>query len=418
MKAKKLLFAVGPLIISIMIVCFIVFSPFKLFSQPSAKDIHKSASSMSVNVLKGEALKNNAMKSGDYLPFFGSSELSRVNAFHPSVLAKKYDRSYEPFLLGAPGTQSLTHYFMLNSMKDELRGKKVVFVISPQWFVKDGVSDGMFSLFYSPLQVNKWLLSEDSNNLNDQYLANRLSQFTSVNNDTQLKSVMTKIQQGESLSKYDLKVAANRYRMLEREDLIFSKIAVMSKDKKINRSLGELPNNYSFEALDKLAFEDGKKKTSNNEFEISNGFYTKRVLPVKDQMKDSQVDFDYLSSPEYSDFQLLLEEMADNEMDVLFMIPPVNKKWSDYTGLSQDMLETFSKKINYQLNSQGFHHVVDFTDKASEPYFMEDTIHIGWRGWLAFDQELTQFIKDTSQPKYSIKSEEFLSKDWQTKRDF
>jgi D-alanine transfer protein len=148
MEKKKLLLAIGPFLAALMIIGFIVFSPINLFQKPSEKAIHRSASSMSVNVLKGNALKNEAMASGHYLPFFGSSELSRVNEFHPSVLAQKYNRDYEPYLLGAAGTQYLTHYFMLNSMKQELKGKKVVFVISPQWLVKDGVGDPKFSLFY------------------------------------------------------------------------------------------------------------------------------------------------------------------------------------------------------------------------------------------------------------------------------
>lgn len=418
MEKKKLLLAIGPFLAAVMIIGFIVFSPINLFQKPSEKAIHRSASSMSVNVLKGNALKNEAMASGHYLPFFGSSELSRVNEFHPSVLAQKYNRDYEPYLLGAAGTQSLTHYFMLNSMKQELKGKKIVFVISPQWFVKDGVGDPMFSLFYSPLQTNQWLMDVDPKDENSQYLASRLKKFSSVKSDTQLNGAVKKIAKGEEISNLDYTRAMARYRMLSKEDLLFSKIGVKSKFKKIDREAEKLPANYSFEELDKLAFASGKKETNNNEFEVANGFYSKRILPVKGKMKNSQTKFDYVVSPEFSDFQLLLNEMAKNEMDVLFVIPPVNKKWSTYTGLSQEMLDTFSKKMTYQLNSQGFNHVVDYTNKHSEPYFMEDTIHIGWRGWLELDKDLQKFLQDSNKPSYDIKSDEFLSKEWQNRREF
>ncbi len=56
---------------------------------------------------------------------FGSSELNRVSATHPSVLVQKYHRSYTPFLIGAPGTQSLTQYAIIQSMAKELAGKAV-----------------------------------------------------------------------------------------------------------------------------------------------------------------------------------------------------------------------------------------------------------------------------------------------------
>ena len=415
---KKLFSAVGPFFAAIIIIGAIIFSPINWFSGPSAKSIHKAASSMSVNVLKGNDLKNEAMSSDKYLPFFGSSELSRVNAYHPSVLAQKYNRPYEPFLLGAPGTQSLTHFFMLNSMGDELKNKKIVFIISPQWFVKEGVGDPMFSLFFSPLQTNEWVMNLGSNDINDQYLAKRLLHFSSVRSDTELKAMMKKIKSGEELSSLDKKRATYNYEILTKEDKLFSKIGITSKSEKIDNKTKDLPDVYSFKELDRQAFKDGEKATSNNEFDIANSFYSKRIAPMKGKLENSQVDFDYTKSPEFSDFQLVLNQIAEKNIDAMFVIPPVNKLWSDYTGLSTEMLDLFSKKINYQLKSQGFKHVVDYTDKRSQAYFMEDTIHLGWRGWMQMDRDLQKFLRDKNKPSYNMNSEEFLSKEWQNYTDF
>lgn len=81
------------------------------------------------NQLSKPLLKN-------YVPFYGSSELSRMDALHPSVLAYKYKRNYRPFLLGGPGSQSLTHFFTMQETVNQLSNKKAVFIISPQWFTK------------------------------------------------------------------------------------------------------------------------------------------------------------------------------------------------------------------------------------------------------------------------------------------
>ncbi len=64
--------------------------------------------------------------------FFGSSELSRISPFHPSVLAEKYQRNYRPFLLGAPGTQSLSQYMMMRSAGDAMKTRKssLLFLLS------------------------------------------------------------------------------------------------------------------------------------------------------------------------------------------------------------------------------------------------------------------------------------------------
>ena len=40
-------------------------------------------------------------------------------------------------------------------------------------------------------------------------------------------------------------------------------------------------------------------------------------------------------------FNLVLTEFARNNVDVLFVIPPINQKWMDYTGLPQEVLSGF-----------------------------------------------------------------------------
>lgn len=411
---KKLGTAIGPLIAAIILVGIIFLSPLRFFDKPSSESILKASSSMSVNILKGDNVKNAAMATDEYLPFFGSSELSRIDAFHPSVLAEKYNRPYTPFLLGAPGTQSLTHFFMLNSMGDELNGKKIVFIISPQWFVKEGVGQGMFSLFYSPLQVFQWLQTLEKPDENDRYLAKRLLTFDSVKSDTELKGILKRIKSGKNLTRSEQRAIKYRSKMLANEDKLFSKFVLKDRIEKIERTTKQLPAEYSFSELQNLAGQLGEKATNNNEFEISNSFYSKRILPAKNQLKNSQKDFNYLSSPEFGDFQLVLNEIAKHNIDALFVIPPVNERWSNYTGLSTEMLDTFSEKINEQLTSQGFNQVVDFTDKRDVPYFMQDTIHIGWVGWLDLDTRLQEFLKQQESLDYRIDSDKYLSKDWRS----
>ena len=122
---KKKIFAIfGPLVLSAVLVAILFFAPVNI-DLDSKKVLADASTSMSANILRGNAIKNKAMRSDRYVPFFGSSELSRISAFHPSVLAEKYDRNYRPFLLGAPGTQSLTQAMMMKSMGSELAHKKV-----------------------------------------------------------------------------------------------------------------------------------------------------------------------------------------------------------------------------------------------------------------------------------------------------
>ena len=53
-----------------------------------------------------------------------------------------------------------------------------------------------------------------------------------------------------------------------------------------------------------------------------------------------------------------------------------------------------------------------FSKDGDQPYFMEDTIHMGWNGWLAFDKVVNPFVtKAEKAPTYHL-NDRFFSKDW------
>ncbi|MDR0921419.1 MAG: D-alanyl-lipoteichoic acid biosynthesis protein DltD [Lactobacillales bacterium] len=403
----------GPIVVGAVIVFAVLFGPWNRPPKLSASEEKKLSVAQTANVMKSDGLKSEVFSNTNYVPFFGSSELSRIDPFHPSVLADYYHREYMPFMLGAPGTQSLTHYFNLRSMEKEIRGKKAVVIISPQWFTKEGISEFGLVNFTSSNMIYTWLNNATTGET-DRYLAGRLMNFDSVKGDTFLKSYLEKITSGKGLNVLDRQLIQANHAVLKKEDAFFEGGHSVNKWNRVKRAEKALPENYNAEVLDQLAYEEGERQSTNNPFRIKNRFYTKRIKPEKGKLAGSQKDFNYLKSPEYADFELLLSEFQKLDMQVLFVIQPVNFKWAEYTELSRPMLEDFAKKISYQLTSQGFENVVDFTEQGDVPYFMKDTIHLGWRGWVAFDKHVVDFmqIKD-NQTNYKLNEKEFLSKKWQ-----
>ncbi|MEI5993216.1 D-alanyl-lipoteichoic acid biosynthesis protein DltD [Candidatus Enterococcus mansonii] len=412
---KKIIGIFGPIVLSVLLLIVFFFAPFKI-DLDSKKVLADASTSMATNVLKGNAIKNKAIASKEYVPFFGSSELSRISSFHPAALAAKYDRSYRPFLLGAPGTQSLTQAMMMQSMGESLSHKKVVFILSPQWFVKHGVTNDYFNAYFSDLQTYQWVNNLTIITEDDKYLAQRLLDFPKVKQDKRLTNALSSIKTGELPNTSDKDYIHLMVNMFSREDQLFGKIGMISKEQAIIKAERRLPETYNDADLDQLAVTIGEKATNNNKFEISNSFYNKRVKKNLHRLENSQKDWDYRFSPEFSDLQLVLSQLAQDNAEVLFIIPPVNKHWTDFTGLSQEMLQGFAKKVKYQLESQGFTNIADFTKESDTKYFMADTIHLGWRGWLATDQYVAPFLEKKSgkQPKYTL-DESFYSKEWQQK---
>ncbi|MFB8595992.1 D-alanyl-lipoteichoic acid biosynthesis protein DltD [Enterococcus faecium] len=411
---KKKLFAIfGPVVLAVGLL-FVFFTSSYQVDISNPETIRRASSSMSVNVLKGDAIKSYALSEKQYIPFFGSSELSRISPFHPSVLAEKYQRNYRPFLLGAPGTQSLSQYMMMRSAGDAMKNKKVVFIISPQWFVKNGVKTDYFNTYYSELQTYDWLFSMKKVTPADRYLARRLLTFSKVKENDTLTAILQTIKKGKLPLPESLNQLRSQWNMLKREDEVFSNIGLKDRQQKIDHESKRLPKQYQETELSILANQIGERETTNNPFGLKNDFYTHRIRAHEPELKQSQKNWDYRFSPEFSDFQLVLDQLAKNHNEVLFIIPPVNEKWSDYTGLSQEMLQGFAKKIKFQLNSQGFNRIADFVNQAGTNYFMEDTIHLGWKGWLAADQQIRPFLEENhiTASKYHL-DDAFFSKSWQ-----
>lgn len=416
MRMKKKLFTIfGPLLIAAIAVFGIKHIGFHMTNQVK----EEASTSLTQPIISGQVIKNETLDDKKYVPFFGSSELNRIDLFHPSVLAEKYHRPYRPFLLGSAGTQSLTQYLIMSSLPTQLENRKAVFIISPQWFVPGGVEEQYFDHWYSPVQMYSWLdqISEQQSfTPTERYYANRVLSFDVIDSKEGLKNILTKIKNNNPLSKEEINEIKNNYSSLYREDRIFSQFGLTDKNqKKIHKKLHILPDTYDYRKMYAMAGRIGKRQTSNNKYEIQNHFYTTRLKGTIRALAGKQKDIDYRYSKEYSDLELVLNQFAKNNTQVLFIIPPVNEKWSNYTGLSQEMLKQTAAKIEYQLRSQGFNNVLNLTDKNKIPYFMNDTIHLGWRGWLYSDKAIKPFLESPyEKPTYQL-NDYFYSPNWQNK---
>ncbi|WEV70834.1 D-alanyl-lipoteichoic acid biosynthesis protein DltD [Lactobacillus sp. ESL0785] len=412
MSNKRRLWQIfGPVLCAIILLLVILLLPWeRTFSKAS---IYQAANSQTTTIFKGSRMKQNAFDDG-YVPFYGSSELSRMDPLHPSVLAEKYHRNYRPFLLGGPGSQSLAQFLGMQGTAQQLKNKKAVVIISPQWFTKKGQDPNAFALYYSPLQACNFLLGVKKNNLANRYAAKRFLQMPEVKGE--IRSGMDKIAAGQKLTSMQRLILENQRQMLNNEDKFFSTFQLRDRIQKIHERAKLLPANYSIAELNRVADQQAAIHTNSNDFGINNSFFRSR-LDKKNlrKLKNSQISFDYTKSAEYSDFELMLRQFAKQHTNVLFIIPPINQKWSNYTGLSQKMYQKSVSKIKYQLASQGFTNVDDLSRFGGKKYFMEDTIHLGWRGWVAVDRSVKPFMAKANLPYNYNLHNYFYTKKWQNK---
>ena len=372
-----------------------------------------SAASISAESFKERSQKVRALTDPDmrFVPFFGSSEWMRFDSMHPAVLAEKYDRSYRPYFMGQAGAATLSQYFGIQQITSELENKQAVFVISPQWFTKEDHDPTIFQTYFNNDQLTAFLENQ-SGDAASQYAANRLLK---QNPGVSMKSIVEKLAKGEKLSEFDQSMINISSQLNEKQSAIFGQFSIRGRLRykdHVEKYLSSLPDQFSYEELENIARKDAEENTTNNDLGVDNHFYNTKLKKDWKKWEGSQKNFNFLKSPEYNDLQLVLDQFAKSKVNVLFVFQPVNKKWMDYTGLSEEMYQHTVEKIRYQLESQGFTNIADFSKNGGDPYFVKDTIHIGWLGWLAFDKVVNPFLSNpTTAPNYQM-NDRFFSQDW------
>ncbi|MDR0297734.1 MAG: D-alanyl-lipoteichoic acid biosynthesis protein DltD [Streptococcaceae bacterium] len=415
----KIFRTVGPLLMALLLLGLLFLSTLRITPGYTKQQLRAFAmDSTSRASFVGYSVKQQAMADKSFLPIMGSSELQHLDPYFPSVYAEKYQTSWTPFLVGQPGTQSLTHYFWLNSVAPEMQHRKIVFIISPQWFVNRGILAPMFENFTSKGEIDMWLESANPKDVATQTLAARLLGFKTFDNDNAIKSALLSLQKGKAIDALTLATIQFSARVWKHEDLLFSRFNSQLTDKKnpltqLSALTKKLPEKSDFTALDSQAYDEAAAASTSNPYRVSDTIWNKSLKNRYKQMSGYQNKYSYLQSPEYADFQLLLNAFAKNHDDVQFIIQPVNNAWYSYTGLSMQMMADFSTKITEQLTSQGFKNIADYTYNYDEPYFVGDTDHLGYRGWVAVDETITNFMKAKSQTNYTLNNAKYLSKDWQ-----
>ena len=119
-----------------------------------------------------------------------------------------------------------------------------------------------------------------------------------------MKSQLSKVAKGQDLNTVDKTYIQFMAELNRREDSLFSPLAASNNanyDKKVLPYLKELPDQFSYDALDQLAVRDAEAHTKSNDFGIDDRFYKERLSKKIGKLKGFQKNLSYEVSQEYGD---------------------------------------------------------------------------------------------------------------------
>ncbi|MGE6258122.1 D-alanyl-lipoteichoic acid biosynthesis protein DltD [Heyndrickxia sporothermodurans] len=389
---KKYSFA--PMIIAVVLFLIFVFFPNKWLEHFITDEKVESASTeLSPLMFQGELIQSKMLANKKYYPIYGSSELSRFDPFHPSNFFRANVKGCEPFLVGRGGTQSIIQFMNLASHADQLKGKKLVFIVSPQWFHKGGIDEFHFAPNYSMLQAYDLAFNKTIDPTLKKEAIRRLLQFDVIKRDRLLSTLFkSELESSGHLSLKEKAVKPLAYvnmQLLKKKDLYYS---IIGHYKRNLHMKSDLVKDKSWNELEKEATHYGKARANNNPFHVSNQYYEQKIAPKLDTLKNRKTETSFAHSVEYNDFQMIINLLKEKGAKPLFVSLPVNGKWYDYTGFPKEGRDVFYNKIRNQVSRAGFP-LADFSGHEYDPYFLKDTMHIAWKGWVYMDREMVKHWK-------------------------
>lgn len=134
-----------------------------------------------------------------------------------------------------------------------------------------------------------------------------------------------------------------------------------------------------------------EEQTAGNEFGMEDSYYNTYIGRRLAQQAGKDASVSYDSSPEYDDLRCLFAICKAKQMQILFVHVPMHGAWSDYTGFSAERRQTYYENVRRIAAEYENVTLLDLTDYEYESYFLCDTMHLGWKGWLAVDKAIAEF---------------------------
>lgn len=336
------------------------------------------------------------------VPVFGSSELSAADGVaYPPVLFQNGNSDFNMVLIGRGYMQSLHHAINAGALSEDFSAKKVVLILSPQWFTEAHLSseayssrfsERMFSKFLKNRKISKTIKTDVINRVRgllaeDPKQLGRVEKYEEVYLEHSLNPVSY-----IEMNVYDV------FMDYKQRFLYCKNLAEIAENTTKNQSDGSkcIAENIDFDKLLHKAEQAGKQACTNNEFYIYDEYFDTYIKENLEANRDSSVGANYSISPEYDDLRLFLNVCKETGIEPLIVNIPVNGRWYDWTGFSREDREAYYENVR-SICSEYQVEMADFSDKEYEEYFLKDIMHLGWKGWVYLDEKVYQFYKKKAQ---------------------
>ncbi|WP_170075012.1 D-alanyl-lipoteichoic acid biosynthesis protein DltD [Paraclostridium dentum] len=388
---KKLIYFIIPLVVGgIFLFGLNKFLDSKIDYMLEEKDLKPIMNNSLSNIKDKGVIANNYFLQKKDIMMLGSSELGHSTKQHPTYYFNTNRSKNEVITIGRAYTQSLQDTTILGSFDPSIKDKKVVLLVSMQWFMdKEGVTYHHYQTRFSPTQFYAFLNNPDISKENKVKFANRASKLLIGSEEYKSEAVYAKLYSSDTfVSKVEKVLLAPYFEF--REDTVKLKEKGMLYERLVNlpdkKALAPgNPINWDKE-MDQ-AIVDARKRVGKNNLCIDKIYYKKNFGKNLDKVRGKYKDVNLVESKEFDDYQLTLDVCNDLGIKPVIVLIPGMDKFYNVTGISKDERYEFYDKAGNLAKQHGFD-VIDLRSKENEKYYLRDVMHLGTKGWVDVCEKL------------------------------
>lgn len=393
---KKVKYAIIPILSVIIFSC--IFSSFldkKIEQLIQSKDLASLRHTYDEKSRdNGTYFMNYFASRGDLL-LLGSSELKRQVEGNPVNIFPCEGNEFDVSIYGIAHMQDLNQAIRIGACDGINKDSKVALIVSMQWFNKEcGLMDKQFLSCFSDTQFYNFLANPNISEKNKKYLAQRISNLTSVKSDYKDEKILASLYLRDNLGEeilyylmlpyYKLKAA-----LLDTRDKLLVYRALTKSNEKTETEIKDI----DFQEKYKEAIKKGSEQvTEGNPFNVQDKFYNKELKNNKCVYEGRDKKIDLLSSKEFEDYEFFFDVCDDLGVKPYIILMNVNGWYYDYLGITEEKRTKFYDKLESMALQRGYD-VLNLQPNEYEKYYLIDTMHLGWVGWLNVSQELSKQFK-------------------------
>jgi D-alanine transfer protein len=346
----------------------------------------------------GLAAQQAVLRRQDYLPVLGSCEMrfKQLNRIDNFFASKPTGFRVEP--IGQGGNTDLLIAQTCAALGPALQGKKLVVIISPEWFFNPRATDAQYAGNFSVEHALATLTSPLLDDRIKQRVAARMAEYPETLRKNSILEQLVPAYKGDIPNAVFVRKAAYLaavcyQRVFDISDPLFTWLEFATKRHP------PIPAPLTGSGIDwRAAREKGEhefqRMTEGNSLGIRKSIWKK--LQAKDQSRLHAFEISRLknisTTVEWEDFAILLEVLRQLDAKPLILAMPINGRYFQMLGADKQAWEVYYSRLREAVARCGFP-FYDFEEYENDPRF-RGYDDLNPEGWLCFDKVADAFYHD------------------------